>query len=276
MVYLESISRAEEKYVAILEEFFGRIWNDTYLPSHDLDHHRRVWKFAKELLQALHEGEKSELPTHPEKILIACYLHDIGLSIDLSINHGKRSREICTKFLVDNCLAEKEFKDVLDAIEFHDMKEHNFPLSPGNIIRIVSTADDLDAFGYIGIYRYSEIYLLRGIPHSELGPRIRENAGTRFRNFLNAFGSCRKLVARHSTRFRIIDDFFRDNGAVVPDASEENTTTSRKHQPLFSLFEKMIINKTALSDIASLRADYDEDSLTAWYLNGLQSELRNY
>jgi len=276
MGYLEFISRAEEKYVKNLEEFFVRIWKDTYLPSHDLDHHRRVWRFAKELLLALNEGENSDLPSSPEKILIACYLHDTGLSIDLSASHGKKSREICVKFLADNNLAEKKFKDVLDAIEFHDMKEQDFPLSPVDIIRIVSTADDLDAFGYIGIYRYFEIYLLRGIPRSELGPRIRENAATRFRNFLNAFGSCRKLVARHSIRFRILDDFFRDYGTIIPDTGEETTTTGRNYQPLFSLFEKMIINKAALCDIESFRADYDEDPLTAWYLTGMESELRNY
>jgi hypothetical protein len=31
------------------------------------------------------------------------------------------------------------------------------------MLTILSVADDLDAFGYIGIYRYIEIYLERGI-----------------------------------------------------------------------------------------------------------------
>lgn len=276
MVYLESISRAEEKYVGILEEFFVQIWKDTYLPSHDLDHHRRVWKFAKELLLALHEGEKYELPSHPEKILIACYLHDIGLSVDLSINHGKKSREICMKFLAENSLAEQEFKEVLDAIEFHDRKEHNYPASPDNILRIVSTADDLDAFGFTGICRYYEIYRMRGIPHSELGLKIRENAGTRFRNFITAFGGYRELAAKHSIRFRIIDDFFNDYAVNIPDIMNKNIDINPKYEQLLSLLERMIVNKVALSEIAPFLSDFTGDPLTTWYLTGLESELRNY
>ena len=32
-----------------------------------------------------------------------------------------------------------------------------------DLLTVLSVADDLDAFGFTGIYRYSEIYLTRGI-----------------------------------------------------------------------------------------------------------------
>ena len=38
-----------------------------------------------------------------------------------------------------------------------------------NLLTILSVADDLDAFGFIGIYRYSEIYLTRGIDPEKIG-----------------------------------------------------------------------------------------------------------
>ena len=41
---------------------------------------------------------------------------------------------------------------------------------------MLSVADDLDAFGFTGIYRYSEIYLMRGINPNQLGHLIIENA----------------------------------------------------------------------------------------------------
>jgi len=49
----ESILFAEKKYLQTLEEFFTRIWGETRLFSHDIDHHRRVWHYARELLEVI-------------------------------------------------------------------------------------------------------------------------------------------------------------------------------------------------------------------------------
>ena len=37
-------------YQQALEVFFVRKWGNRMLYSHDISHHRRVWKFAMELL----------------------------------------------------------------------------------------------------------------------------------------------------------------------------------------------------------------------------------
>ena len=44
------------------------------------------------------------------------------------------------------------------------MIEKNIPVAskPNELLTILSVADDLDAFGFSGIFRYSEIYLIRG------------------------------------------------------------------------------------------------------------------
>jgi HD superfamily phosphodiesterase len=48
-----TIESAERKFKQILEEFFIGAYDDRYLSSHGIDHHRRVWNYAKELLPLL-------------------------------------------------------------------------------------------------------------------------------------------------------------------------------------------------------------------------------
>ncbi|MFZ0283142.1 MAG: HD domain-containing protein [Bacteroidales bacterium] len=89
----ETIISAENKYKDILEEFFINIWGNTNLTSHGLDHHRRVWQYAKELLTAATGNGEQPGPVKPDKLMIACYLHDLGMSEDPDIRHGKMGRD---------------------------------------------------------------------------------------------------------------------------------------------------------------------------------------
>lgn len=204
-----TIESTEKKYLQILEEFFTEKWGKTLLYSHDINHHRRVWHFAKELLEAVRlkkEIHKSELSC---KLLIACYMHDLGMSVDLEIRHGIRSRELCKLFLLNNYIEVSDITDILDAVEYHDDKEyktHGF--NSNEILKILTVADDLDAFGYIGIYRYLEIYLARSIRKEDIGYEIRKNAFLRYLNFESTFKACSGLIERHKKRYLIIDEFF--------------------------------------------------------------------
>ena len=45
-----SIESAELKFRQILEDFFVSVYDEKDLFSHGIDHHRRVWSYAKELL----------------------------------------------------------------------------------------------------------------------------------------------------------------------------------------------------------------------------------
>ena len=274
MYHPESVYRAEKKYISQLEEYFTRVWGETNLHSHDIDHHRRVWLFAKELLTSLHNEEKSA-PVSAEKLLIASYLHDAGMSLNSGVNHGVHSRSLCSKFLADNNLPENEFTEVLDAIEMHDNKEVDYSLSPNRVLQILAAADDLDAFGFIGIYRYSEIYLARGVPYSDLGIRIKQNAGSRFRNFMTVFSRFSELVGKHHARYLILDEFFSGYNEEISSRNNETWSPAGKYSSLFRLFAEMTGRKIPLKDITLLHTGIGLDPFTDWYIAGVISELGN-
>jgi len=270
----EFVNRAENKYISQLEDFFTRVWGDTNLHSHNIDHHRRVWVFAKELLTALYNEEKAA-PVSADKLLIASYLHDAGMSLDSGVNHGVHSRALCSDFLSDNNLPENEFAEVLDAIEMHDNKEVDYSLSTNQVLKLLAAADDLDAFGFIGIYRYSEIYLARGVPYSDLGIRIKQNAGSRFRNFMTVFGRFSELVAKHHERYLILDEFFSGYNEEISSLNNETCSPAGKYSSLFRLFAEMTGRKIPVKHITLLHTGIGPDPFTDWYITGVLSELGN-
>lgn len=205
----ESIRSAEKEYLQTLEDFFTETWGNTRLSSHDMDHHRRVWSYAKELLEVMNSHGETFYPEFPGKLLIACYMHDLGMSVGTEIRHGIHSMELCRLFLKKNNLDESVYRDLLDAVEHHDNKEYGTNESVKNeILRILSAADDLDAFGYIGIYRYIEIYLARGIRPELIGFEIKRNARKRFQNFRLNFGVYTELISKYRKKYLILNNFF--------------------------------------------------------------------
>lgn len=212
-----SFNDIEIKYLPALEAFFKKHWGETRLWSHDLSHHRRVWNYAKELLQNPGSEELVENPVFTEKLLIACLLHDIGIAKDSGSRHGKHSMELCKKFLNENKLHKTDFTDLLFAIEKHDEKEYIKSFTDNQLLKMLSVADDLDAFGYIGIYRYLEIYLIRGIHSEVLGRKILDNARKRFENYEKTIGFTSDAAGKHRKRFNILMDFFNGYNIQILD-----------------------------------------------------------
>lgn len=136
-------------------------------------------------------------------------MHDTGMSVDHGEKHGRISSEICEIFLKENDLDLQEYGDLLKAIDYHDNKEYQENSASNRLLHILSTADDLDAFGQEGIDRYSEIYQKRGFSGNELCNRITDNAHQRFRNFKLNFEQYPQLFEKHQIRFNILIDFFR-------------------------------------------------------------------
>ncbi len=143
-----------------------------------------------------------------EKLLIACYLHDLGMAIDQSEKHGIHSKKICESFLEVEKINPADCADLLEAIENHDNKEYTEFPDGNNLLLLLSVADDLDAFGYTGILRYADIYLQRGVSQDNLGRMVLENSEKRFRNFEKVFTGIPKLVDRHRIRYMILHDFY--------------------------------------------------------------------
>jgi hypothetical protein len=203
-----NINSSEKVYKDLLESYFTAIYPNEKLISHGLDHHRRVWTYAKELLQYVEDKKNTSDRLFIQKLLIACYLHDIGIVVDPGIKHGSSSRELCERFLEQNHMLKSDYRDVLQAIEHHDDKEYNAPQNGSLLLRILTVADDLDAFGYTGIYRYAEIYLLRDVPLSAMGNLILANASTRYSNFTSSYAPFPDLIRNHQKRFNILSEFF--------------------------------------------------------------------
>jgi HD superfamily phosphodiesterase len=153
------IEEAERLYKSTLEEFLLRTISGVNLESHGIDHHRRVWAFAREIISIPGFINPAEENGFVKKLLIAAYLHDSGMVIDTGPRHGIHSRSFCEKYLTGNGERTENFIDLLDAIELHDNKDYRSKAAGSYLEVILNVADDLDALGYIGIYRYLEIYL---------------------------------------------------------------------------------------------------------------------
>lgn len=206
------IASVEKNWLKKLFEASDICFRNIYLPSHDHWHHYRVWEYAKELLKTL-SIEKEYNIDEITNLIIAAFFHDTGMSVTKDESHGKESKNLCQNFFDNNQLQPPiNFILALEAIEHHDDKAY----SKNNINRdvsintILSVADDLDAFGYIGILRYAEIYLVRKIPISEISYKVITNAERRFLHFKNNFNAFPNLVEKHYERLKILVQFYKD------------------------------------------------------------------
>jgi hypothetical protein len=267
------IESAEEQYKQILEGFFISVYEDDLLSSHGLEHHRRVWKYSRDLLThiPLKTSNKSKLA---QDLIIASYLHDIGMSVDPGIRHGKHSREICSRFLIQNHRADEDFSELLDAVENHDDKDYTGKQVRNDLLRILSIADDLDAFGITGIYRYSEIYLIRGVSFEEIGLRIIENGAKRFDNIVKTSGLDDEFIDRHRQRYNTLVNFFFKYNEQLPSYSF-GTSKPAGHCGVIELIADTIKNKTDLKVFYNNVEKFKKDSVIEWFFSELKKELKN-
>ena len=272
MDLIQNICSAELKLRQRAEDFFIRIWGDTCLPSHDLDHHRRVWNYAKELLQKIEDSRGGEFTFSLDHLMLACYFHDIGMSLDPGIKHGKHGRDIFLRFLSENNIEKESFKDALDAVENHDNKDYNLTTSPYELVTILSASDDMDAFGYSGIFRYTEIYLTRGVDRNIIGNLIRENAAKRFENLTRVYSFLEDIISKHEKRYRIIDNFF----AAYNEQISNHESADQSHRAESDLVESigiLISHNLKISDIIEDPLFRSNDNEVRKYLEYILSEL---
>lgn len=211
---VEAIAEAEKKWLSQIINHIEQVYNNIHLPSHDVAHHLRVWNFCKQILAELIINETSLKRVSVEDALIASLFHDTGLTIDKGESHGYQSKLICINFFEGLWLKSSINLDaILHAIENHDDKSLRGGSSISDntsfqLVTIVSTADDLDAFGLIGVFRYIEIYTLRGIQLKELPSKVLQNLKNRFENFKNQFSRYPEFIKFHKERFIKTQGFF--------------------------------------------------------------------
>ena len=270
-----SIESAEKQFKQILEEFFISVYNEKSLSSHGLDHHRRVWNYSKELLQ-MFSSKNSVLDIRlASELIIVSYLHDLGMSVDQGIKHGKHSRDLCVRFLTNLNLLEKDFSDVLYAIENHDNKDYTLSTPGNDLLKILSVADDLDAFGYNGIFRYSEIYLKRGISPGKIGHIICENAEKRFGNLVKTFGSFTIFLKKHSERYYILENFFSNYNRQLS-SYHFGSAQPKGYCGVIEIFLFLINNNLQLNDCFPEPEKYSHDEIILWYFTELEKELSGF
>lgn len=203
------IQTAEKKWLVQLNNYCQKLFLNKKIISHDHTHHERVWEYSKEILYALNNKYKIDFSI-VESCLISSFFHDIGLTETINESHGKESRKICLQYFEDNNLNKpSNFEDILYAIEKHDDKDYKLKnKSPDSILSVLCNADDLDAFGKIGVIRYTEIYLLRGINIKNLPSLIIKNLDKRFLNFEKTYRAFSDLYIKHKNRYVITRIFF--------------------------------------------------------------------
>ncbi len=113
-------------------------------------------------------------------------------------------------------------------------------ISPTSVKNILSAADDLDALGYSGIFRYWEIYTLRNIHENEIPEKVLTNLEARFSYYVSSFGFLDSLLSEQQKRYEIIKDFYantRENHS-----GSKNTNSSQSTQTIIEYFYKLVRN----------------------------------
>lgn len=205
------IQSVEKKWLEQLYNYCQKIFADKKIPSHDHTHHLRVWEYTKEILYAINNSCEINYNL-VESCLITSLFHDTGLTKTLDENHGEESKKICENYFKNNNIEIPEkFEEILDAIEKHDDKDYKlYSYTPDSVLSILCNADDLDAFGKIGVIRYTEIYLLRGINLNELPKLVIKNLDKRFVNFEKTYKSFFELYNKHKNRYLTTRKFFEE------------------------------------------------------------------
>ncbi|MFC2099164.1 HD domain-containing protein, partial [Bacteroidota bacterium] len=230
----ENLNLAETQWLSLLQKHCKQIFDGVFLPSHDHLHHLRVWSHARTLLLLL-DGSGIELPpTLPEELIMAVFFHDVGLARTPGVLHGQESRKLCEEFVKDlgsghMSPGRESLNRILHSIEHHDDKSLKTSIprfskgAPPDLLSLLSASDDLDAFGRMGIYRYAEIYLLRGITPTQLPGRVCTNVQNRFNNLQNAFGEFEEFINLQENRFRQVYDFYLSLSQAFASSTERTS-----------------------------------------------------
>ena len=277
MSVLSQLLKVEKSWLIPLYTTCQHAFSQTHLPSHNEDHHYRVWIIAKELIKQLEKQVITFSKADLTQIIIATFLHDTGMSVTIGKTHGQESRKICKKFI-----EEYKSKDInnphelLNVIENHDDKEYQNKFAkiknPKHLFKILSVCDDLDAFGLTGVYRYIEIYLLRGIPVKDIASMVLRNLTSRITYFTGSFRHLEKYHKKHVKRFDLTWAFFNDlNNQII---NEKKTKSLNGPLGVINLINNhVIVEKMTPIEASKLIIKNTTDEYIKNYFKGLSSEL---
>ncbi len=275
----EKIIEEEEKaWLPMYYNACRTLFNGSHLPSHDHSHHLRVWMIARSLLEVLSINNYTLTPLDVRKNMASVFFHDTGMVKTLNKSHGKESALFCLQFFEDNNtgLNESDKEEIISAIIRHDDKEYHNSLSlknmkPSSPLKVLPVCDDLDAYGYIGIFRYTEIYLLRKIPLPTLATQILPNLNSRYQNFLDQYSDLPQFIRTHKNRFSIIRNFFSSLDKTEPDNSEK----SNNHEILRFLEAEIKQRKSPFQQLVSNGLSHPSQAIKLFF-RSLNNELNQF
>jgi hypothetical protein len=209
LVFQVIVEETEKRWLDVLFNACEQYFSGFNLPSHDHNHHLRVWQNAKRLMCALCAVGKEFSPSFIEQLIIAIFFHDTGLTLTYSEKHGKAGSDNCQRFFDKNHLKPKNFTKILTLIENHENKTYSdSSVLPDSCEAILSAADDIDAFGVIGVFRYFEIYNLRDITIEKLPEKVIQNLDNRFNNLQKLYGNLDEYFNEIRLKYWITREFY--------------------------------------------------------------------
>lgn len=270
------IGQAEENWLGALYNYARELYQTTYLPSHDHKHHYRVWNISKQLLREIATLNSSLTQARVEGVLIAALFHDLGMAQSTREDHGSLGRELCVSWFSESGRTPPSgFEQILEAIEMHDLKEARFysgaESSPG-ILNILSVADDLEAMGVIGIYRYAEIYLLRGIAMEDLGTRILENAEHRILN-LTSSAFCPGIIAQYTKQFDELTFFYQQYKRQVLGVEQAEMVWEGQLGVINYIRSQVITQNIRPEDLSRKSVEEGKETMIKEFFSKLKNEL---
>lgn len=273
---LEQIHQVEQKHLYELYKYMVKVFENTNLPSHDALHHLRVWLHCRGLIIELHKAGLDIPNDLIENAIVACFFHDSGLTIDIGEVHGKLGGQICRNYYNQYPnVTIKNIDEVVKAIEFHDDKSVKLGVvtKPEDMVclnRLVSTADDLDAIGIIGIFRYIEIYLKRGIPDNEIPKKVIKNLKNRFNNFTNAYSSLHRFTDKQRVRHLETLNFFIELDSEMT----EGLNNPDSQLAVFKILkEQLVEKKQGIDKTIAYAINSSSASYPLYFFSKLKSEL---
>jgi hypothetical protein len=278
----QSLTQAEEQWLKTSFDFLQKEFKGTPLPSHDHRHHYRVWTHARKLLSEIEKLGITAEPSLVEALLLASMFHDAGMLKEKAKEHGNAGAEIFLEFIEQSSNRPARMDDILDAIRDHDDKSYYLAgrlIKEGKIhlLPALQISDDLDAFGYIGVYRYSEIYLLRGIPMEDIGLKIIANLSGRYGNFMSNCSRIPEMIKIHSMRQHTIESFFRHYNLQIrkkEDTGEE--PVSGPVEVVKQIYRQVMMNTPTIEDICRNVVESTQDNYVQRFFTSLGNELEAF
>lgn len=268
------IAHIEKLWLEELILFNTNHFKNYHLFSHNENHHIRVWEICKEIIQSLSKVQQEMI--NIETLLFASMFHDTGLVLSNGFNHGAQSKEIFIEYRkkysiqIDNCNL------IETCIEFHDDKSYvSKPIIDSSEFKILCVADDLDAFGIIGIYRYLEIYLIREIKQEDIPQLVLDNVESRFNNFKQQFGELRNLFSKYQEKYFVTLKFFDSLKQELKLINDENSKNDAIE--VLNLINTYIIkDKKTIFNIISIIEELTNNTFTIDFFKNLNLELKYY